>query len=55
MSGFLACLAGIRGILLSLKRDGPRHIAILPGIRTFLRLGRWAQGRQDEGRTDESS
>jgi hypothetical protein len=55
MFGFQACLASIRGIFLSLKSDSPRHIAILPGISTFLRLGRLAQRHQDEGRTDESS
>jgi hypothetical protein len=55
MFRFQACLAGIRGIFLPLERDSPRHIAILPAFRTFLPVSRLAQGRQEEGRTNESS
>jgi hypothetical protein len=55
MFRFQACLAGIRGIFLPLERDSPRHIAILPAFRTSLPVSRLAQGRQEEGRTNESS
>jgi hypothetical protein len=55
MFGLHACLAGIRGIFLPLERDSPCHIAILLAFRTFLPVSRLAQGRQEEGRTNESS
>jgi hypothetical protein len=48
---FQTRLAGVRHIFLPLKRDSPRHVIILPGVSAFLRLGRLAQGCQDENRT----